>query len=234
MFVLVLSVLGLAALDSVNPSVLGVTLFLLLRGGRVAVRVLVYLSAVAGTYLVLGVLLMLGLGSLPPGSLQGPVAYGVTGVLGLAVFVWSWVDSARDKRAPDRHAGKASRLPGSDRLPALFALGVVVSVLEFSTALPFLAAIGLMTTNGLAVTAWLPLLLVYVVIMVLPELVLLAVHRLLGERARARLDRWREKLSANARKSIQWILAIVGFVLAHNAIAYFAVELGWYVPNSGR
>ncbi|MGW0516777.1 GAP family protein [Crossiella sp. NPDC003009] len=238
MLVLTLSVLGLAVVDSINPSVLGVTLFLLLKrqtGRSATIQVLTYLAAVAATYFTLGVLLMLGLSALSGqlgNLLQSPVTYAITGVLGVALFAWSWVDHRRDKKNPERHRDRKPRLPISDRLPALFALGLLVSILEFSTALPFLAAVALMTTNGLSAAVWLPLLAVYVLIMVLPELVLLAVFRLLSESRRARLERLRDKMSANTRKTVQWIAAIVGFLLIRNAVGYFAIALGWYTPKS--
>ncbi|MGO1050628.1 GAP family protein [Crossiella sp. CA198] len=238
MLAVTLSVLGLALVDSINPSVLGVTLFLLLKrhtGRSATVQVLTYLSAVAATYFTLGVLLMFGLTALSGqlGDLfRSPAAYAVTGGLGVGLFAWSWLDSSRDKKNPDRHRTRKPRLPITDRLPALFGLGLAVSVLEFSTALPFLAALGLMTNNGLPLTAWLPLLAIYVLIMVLPELVLLAVHRLLSDTKRAKLERLRDRLAANTRKTVQWIAAIVGFLLARNAVFYFAVFFGWYAPKS--
>jgi cytochrome c biogenesis protein CcdA len=249
MTAVILSVLGLAVIDSINPSIIGVTLFLLLRGHNrkpsavdtktrsTSLQVLVYLSAVAGTYFVLGVLLMLGLGAISSGlgdALQSPAAYAVTGVLGLAMFVWSWVDSSKDKKDPHRHDGRASRLPTTDNPAALFSLGLVISLLEFSTALPFLASVGLMTTNGVAVGIWLPLLAVYVLIMVLPELLLLVGYRMLSAKMHARLERLRQKMAKNARKTVQWIVAIVGFLLVRDAVFFFAVEFGWYVPNSRK
>ncbi|GAA2783995.1 hypothetical protein GCM10010452_10070 [Crossiella cryophila] len=60
----------------------------------------------------------------------------------------------------------------------------------------------------------------------------LAVHRLLSETRRAKLARLRDRLAANTRKTVQWIAAIVGFLLARNAVFYFAVFFGWYAPKS--
>jgi cytochrome c biogenesis protein CcdA len=243
----VLSVLGLALVDSVNPAVIGFTLFLLLRAegpGRPGegvrprsrvVPVLVYLSAVAGTYLALGVTVMVGLGAISDrlgAVLQSSAAYAVTGVCGLTMFGWSWVDSSRDKKHPHRHETTRSRLPTSDNLVPIVSLGVVVPLLEFTTALPLLAAVGLMTTNGLAPAFWLPLLAVYVLVMVLPELLLVTVFALLSEGTRARLERLRQRLAGNARRTVQWIVAIVGFLLARDAAFHFAIEFGWYVPNT--
>lgn len=250
--VIILVVLGLAALDSFNPSVIAVTIFLLVKGGprnhdagdepeqadggerasasAVITRrhgptlsVLTYLSAVVGTYFTLGVLLLLGLGAIHgvQDALTSTPAYAVMGVLGVVMFAWSWIDSNKDKKDPDRHLGKKSRMPVTDRLGALFALGLVVSVVEFATAFPFLASIGVMTANSLSWTVWLPLLAMHVVVMVLPEIVLLVVHQILRQRIAGRLERARKWLADNSRKNMQWLIGIVGFLLMQQCAAYF-------------
>ena len=57
---LLIGLLGLALVDSLNPSAIGVTVYLLLAGDRYVARVLTYLSGVFATYLGIGVLLLLG------------------------------------------------------------------------------------------------------------------------------------------------------------------------------
>ena len=57
---LLIVLLGLALVDSLNPSAIGVTVYLLLAEGRYVMRVLNYLSGVFVTYLGIGVLLLLG------------------------------------------------------------------------------------------------------------------------------------------------------------------------------
>ena len=65
------AVLLLALLDSVNPSAIVVTLYLLANGGaRAPVKVLVYVGAIFVTYSALGAALLLGIGALLP-SLGG-------------------------------------------------------------------------------------------------------------------------------------------------------------------
>ena len=63
MFGSLLALLGLALLDSINPSALLMTLFLVTAGAR-AGRVLTYIAAVFLTYFIIGLLLMLGLTTL--------------------------------------------------------------------------------------------------------------------------------------------------------------------------
>ena len=72
-------VFGLALLDSLNPSAVAITLYLLLSGGAFVPRVLSYAAGIFAANLVLGSVLMLGLGSVW-GLFDGPVAYGTQGV----------------------------------------------------------------------------------------------------------------------------------------------------------
>lgn len=87
----VLPVLVLALLDSVNPSALVVTLTLLSRGSRLR-AVLVYVAGIFATYLTLGVLLVLGLGSLIDalgGALESPAAGVVGAVIGGGLLLYA-------------------------------------------------------------------------------------------------------------------------------------------------
>ena len=62
---MLLGFLALALLDSINPSAIAITLFLLSRG-RSPVQVGVYIAAIFATYLTLGVVMMAGLDALLP------------------------------------------------------------------------------------------------------------------------------------------------------------------------
>lgn len=62
---LLVTIGGLALLDTLSPATIGVTLYLLLsETRRLGSRLFVYLSVVAGVYFVIGVCLMLGMEAL--------------------------------------------------------------------------------------------------------------------------------------------------------------------------
>lgn len=112
--------------------------------------------------------------------------------------------------------------PNASLLPLLgLALGAVA--LEVGTMLPYLAAIGLVTTSDLGTGTSLGVLAAYCVVMVLPALLLLG-GRLAAARfvepLLARLERW---LSRNAADLTGWTLGILGVLLALNALG----RLGW-------
>lgn len=208
------SLFGLAVLDSVNPSALAVTIFLLLRGKPYVAKVLTYISAVFLSYLGIGVLLMFGLGSVW-GYVEGPGAYAVQGVVGALLFGYALL-------APDRpRREKKPRTPRTMRLPAIFLLGVTITAVEFSTAFPYLGAIAILTNAEMAMSGWLPILVVYNVIFVLPPLLLLAAYGVFGSRVRSRFERWRDRFQNGSRKTLLWILGIVGFLLLADSLAFF-------------
>jgi hypothetical protein len=105
---------------------------------------------------------------------------------------------------------------GSGR--ALAALAVGAGLVEVATMLPYLAALGLIGTQG---PGW-PVsglwILGYCVVMIAPALVLTAARVFaarLVERPLGRLDGW---LTKNAASTTAWVVGIVGFLVARDAI----------------
>lgn len=214
------AIVGLAAVDSINPSALLATIALLLRGRSARPLVAVYVAAVLATYLAIGVALTLGLGLTPDAVLESDAAFLVQGVLGAAMLAFAVLaPSRRQRRAP----AEPRSLPGANRPLAVFALGMAVTVLELPSALPYLGAVGALTRADLAVAEWLPLLVLYNLIFVLPPLGLLAGHVALGERAEAVLGRLRDRLGRAAREAFLWLLGLVGFVLLADALGHFGI-----------
>ena len=105
---------------------------------------------------------------------------------------------------------------GSGR--ALAALAIGAGLVEVATMLPYLAALGLIGTQG---PGW-PVsglwILGYCVVMIAPALVLTAARVFasrLVERPLGRLDNW---LTKNAASTTAWVVGIVGFLVARDAI----------------
>jgi cytochrome c biogenesis protein CcdA len=212
---LLLPLLGLALLDSLNPSALAVTIYLLLNGGPYARRVLVYLSGVFLAYLSAGALIMLGLDPVS-GYFGGPAAYGTQGAVGAAMLLYALLAPGKPREEETR-----VRQPRSWSLGAIFLLGVTVTAVEFVTAFPYLGAIAILTTADLPAAQWLPILVVYNAIFVLPPLLLLAAYVAFGKRLESHLGRYAERLKKEARETMLWLLGIVGFFLLADALRYF-------------
>jgi cytochrome c biogenesis protein CcdA len=92
-------------------------------------------------------------------------------------------------------------------------LGATVTVMELPTALPYFAAIALLINLQLSVPQWLPLLVFYNIIFILPPLLLLGIRVGLGELVQGRFGVYREKLPEKSHETWLWIIGIVGFHL---------------------
>src|SRR5918993_2028882 len=214
------AIVGLAVVDSINPSALLATIVLLLRGRPARPLVALYVAAILVTYFAVGLALTLGLGLTPRALVESDAAYLAQGVLGAAMLAYAVLAPGRGR---ERGPAAGPRLPAAGRPAAVFALGVAVTFLELPTALPYLGAVEAITRADLAVGDWLPLLAAYNLIFVLPPLALLAAHVVLGDRAGALLERLRTRLGAATREGLLWLLGLVGLLLLADALGHFRV-----------
>jgi cytochrome c biogenesis protein CcdA len=214
-----LGLLALALVDSINPSAIVVTLYLLSRD-RVPAQVLVYVAAIFVTYLALGLTMMLGFDALLP-SLRtagsGRLGLVVQGDNGFAMLLYAI-------RAPTTGKSSSRIEPRASTYAALAFLGVTVTTMELPTAVPYFGAIALLTTADLPLSRWLPLLVLYNLIFVLPPLMLLAGHVIFGSRLDARYAALRERLQAGARETMLWILGLVGGGLLVSSVAEYVAR----------
>lgn len=210
---ILLAVFGLALLDALNPSAVAVTIYLLLAGRSFAPRVISYAAGIFVANLALGTALMLGLGSVWD-YFDGPVAYGAQGVVGAGLLAYAVL-------APNKPRQKRERKPRSLGPGAVFLLGMTVTVVEFSTAVPYLGAVAVLTNAGLGAAQWLPVLAAYNLVFVSPPLLLLGAYLAFGVRLRPSFERWAEKLRGASRGMLLWVLGIVGFLLLADTLRFF-------------
>ena len=187
---LFIAVLGLALLDSLNPMLFAGELYVL-RGAHPERRAFAFIAGVFVVMVVGGLLLAGGLtrwvaayfSRLPDEVwLLAQVALG----LGLVLFGLSYRTHA-DVRVV--------RKPPSGLLgPFLF--GALLMLNEVTTAVPYFAAIALMSEASLAPSEWLIGLLVYNLVFVVPLLMFVAVHRAYRDHfdvVSDRIDGWMRK-----------------------------------------
>lgn len=230
---LLLSLALLALVDSLSIGTLLVPIFFLLApGGIRAGRVLLYLAAIAGFYLAVGLVIASGAGW-AAGALEAigdssPVTW-LQLVLGGALLAGALVfgKSAPKPGTPEAEA-ILSRPPG--RLGrwrdtamhdgggvALVGVAVGAGVLELATMLPYLGAIGLLTQAALPLPQLLVVLTGYCAVMVAPAIVLLLGRVLLRDLVEPPLQRLARWLQLNGPENTAWIVGIVGFLLARDA-----------------
>ncbi|VXB14314.1 conserved membrane hypothetical protein [Bacillus sp. 349Y] len=205
---------GLALLDTLSPTIIGVTLYLLLGNQpRTASRLFVYLSTVAILYVALGIVMMLGFTSILDAfsSLTEHVIISRTlFAIGVILFIASFFIPTNKKRTIP--------LPKTESLLSITLIGLTTFLIEAGTAFPYFAAIGLMTSEGVPLYLWLPALIVYTFIMVLPAILILIGYRLMGKWLEGPLEKLRLKLAEHSNSALSWVMCIVGVVLILNTI----------------
>ncbi|WP_106396479.1 GAP family protein [Actinocorallia populi] len=221
---LVLSLAGLALVDGTSIGTLFIPVWLLLAPGRVrAGRVLAYLAAITVFYFCVGLLVVLGAGSAADAAgaaLDGRAALWVQLAIGIALFAWSF------RFDPERAKGTGGVSRWRDRATAeststawLMGLALLAGLVEVATMLPYLGAIGMITTSELG-TPWVAALLAgYCLLMVLPATVLLTARVTARSRIEPLLQRMNTWITEKAGGATGWIIAIAGFLVARDAAA---------------
>ncbi|MFC7549165.1 GAP family protein [Plantactinospora sp. GCM10030261] len=220
--VLLLSLAGLALVDSTSIGTLFIPIWLLLSPGRVRVgRILSYLGTISVFYYGLGLLLTFG-GTWLVDSLGGaldrrPVLYAQLAV-GVGLLLLSFrFDGKRGAGSFRRWRDRATG--GSSSTGWLMGLALLAALAEVATMLPYLGAVGMLSASDVGGWAKVALLAGYCVVMVVPALVLLAARTIrpsLVEPLLHRLDRW---IAEKAGSATGWILGIAGFLVARDAAA---------------
>ncbi|NMO96740.1 GAP family protein [Paenibacillus lemnae] len=214
---LLLSIGGLSLLDTLSPAIIGVTLYVMItQTTKRGSRLLVYLITVTGLYFVLGLMLMLGLGILMEtftSLLEHRAVSWTLFIAGILLFAISFFIKPS--------TGKAGQLrPRSAGILPMIALGVSTFILEAGTAFPYFAAIGLMTTSNLALVEWLPILIGYQLVMMLPAILLYMLSSFIGPSVHRWLQRMHNWLVKQSGSMLSWILCIAGLILIFNSLDY--------------
>lgn len=227
---LALAIIGLALFDSTSLGTSLLPLWLLLLPGRVRVaRMTAYLLTLGLSYFIAGVLVALGaarlldtlsafLSQIPDDSLAGAQIAG-----GLLLIAAGGLMLARARRARKQPSTgtlmrwrEQAMTAGSGG--ALIRLALLAFAVEFATMVPYLAAIGMLTTAGLSfpvVVGWIA---AYCGIMILPA----AIATLVRVRAHDRVEPTLEKLdswfSRNTPVLSGTAFALIGVLLVAGAI----------------
>ncbi|RKT84632.1 Cytochrome c biogenesis protein CcdA [Saccharopolyspora antimicrobica] len=222
---------GLSLIDALNPSALAVAVILALRGGPYRSRVAVYAAAIFATYLTLGLLIYFGLDGvlrLADGLWVERVGNALAAIGGLAMLIIALFPPKRF-----RSGVRLPSLPQNLPMPAVFGTGVAITLAEFTTALPYLGAIGILRGYTAEPLLAVLLLIGYNVVFVLPPLLLVTGFARFEPRVRPKLQQWLDKRkSKEADGTWLWILGIVGFLLARQGVIYYAGLFGW-LPTGG-
>ncbi|WP_432051013.1 GAP family protein [Verrucosispora sp. NA02020] len=216
------SLVGLALVDSTSIGTLFIPVWLLLAPGPVRLgRVSTYLGTIAGFYFVVGLLLYFGgsgLAEMWGGALDNrPVLWGQL-ALGVGLFVLSFRYDGKRGGGGGRVLRWRDRATSGDASARwLVGLAVFAALAEVATMLPYLGALGLLTTSGLGVPQVIALLAGYCLVMILPAVVLLGARVAWPRRIEPLLARLNAWIVRSSGSMLGWVLGIAGFLIARDA-----------------
>ncbi len=225
----------LALIDSTSFGTLLIPIWLMLVPDRLRrSRIVLYLATVAGFYFVVGlVLLTVATAALPQlEALSTTVPFlWAQLIVGAALLIGSFFIGGKRKRNQEQGPGRLARWreravtdasgERSGMLP-LMGLAVTAAGVEVASMLPYLVAIGLLSTSEFDVAARALVLVGYCIVMVAPALVLLGIRLIASHAIDSGLTRISGWMERNAAETTAWIVGIIGFLLARAA----AVDLG--------
>lgn len=227
-----LGLVALALVDSTSVGTLVLPLLMLVHPRVSASRVLIYLATISAFYLVLGIALLAG------ADLLGEVGATLSGnatvdrvqlAVGAGLFLVSfWPDTPSAKRAKERREAEgvppraqrwADAVATSEgRIGTVIGVALVAGLIEAASMVPYLGAVALISTSDLQTGGRLLVLVGYVLVMALPAVLLLLVRLALRRRAEPTLARFSGWMAARTRGAIWWVIGIIGFLLAGDAV----------------
>ena len=203
-------VVVIALADSLNPSTIAPGLYIA-SGQRPRYRVLQFTAAVFLVHLVGGILLLIGPGQLLL-SLVNDLSetsrrlleFGAGVAMAIAaVILWRRRRQLSEKDLPDPNPkGRSSAI-----------LGATIMAVELPTAFPYFGAIAAILGSGGGRLPQMLALAVYNVCFVLPLIAILATLLVVGDKADATLNRWRDRLQHRWPAVLAVLLLGIGIVV---------------------
>ncbi|MDO9521263.1 MAG: GAP family protein [Pseudohongiella sp.] len=237
---LLISLIGLALIDSTSIGTLLIPVWLLLDHRDVRVSgMMIYLVTIAGFYLLVGLAILLGAELListeapadageerPTNSLISLLILVAQLAIGIGLFAISFRFDSSKPGATERIERWKTRAANAGTSPRfLIGLALIAAMAEVATMLPYLGAIAMITSANLNWMTVIALMSAYCLLMILPAMALLPLRLLMAERIRPALVKVDSWITKNAESALGWVLGIAGFLIARDAIA--RIWTGW-------
>jgi cytochrome c biogenesis protein CcdA len=219
MHALLISLVAVAALDSLNPTAIALQVYLLSTPKPIA-RSITFILGVFLTYWTVGLFAILGLRTLvmsvisnANASLPEPHVYTIQFLIGLALLIAGFSFES----SPEADRGKR---PKKLTLGRTFLLGMAVTLFDFPTALPYLAAIEQIARAKLDLFGIMGVLGMYNLVFVFPQIMLLGIYVLFHQQSAALLHRINRSIAIWVPKILRTLLLVLGTLLILDSIAY--------------
>lgn len=216
-----LSLVGLALLDSLSIGTLVIPLALILMWRNVRVPALAtYLLTVAAVYFSLGVAMLLGftgLSSYVERITDTPVFPWITLILGAILAIYGIFGPDPVKPAPGELPKQLDK-PIQTSLTKMILLGLGASLTEAATMLPYIAAMGIISDWDVPMAGQVAAIATYCGIMIAPTVVLATIALMAGQKFFPRLEKAVPRLQYEAKVTLLWIAAIVGIYMVIHSV----------------
>ncbi len=220
MHTLLMSLAMIAAFDSLNPTATALQIYLLSTPKPIA-RSISFIFGVFSAYWAMGLLITLGWGQLMKTALSTvnfawsePYFYGIQLLLGIVLFIVGFTLKSSTQPNQKKRPQKLT----ADRT---FLLGMAVTIWEFPTALPYLAAIEQITRAKLDLFSIISILGVYNLIFVLPLIILLSIYITFHQESTILLHRINRAIAIWSPEILRILLLGLGLLLITDSIGYY-------------
>jgi cytochrome c biogenesis protein CcdA len=213
------SLVAIAALDSLNPTAVSLQIYLLSTPKPIA-RSISFILGVFLAYWAVGLFVILGLRKLITTligdanfSLPDPHIYTIQFLVGLALLIAGF----QLRTSTQEEQGKRPKKLTVERT---FLLGLAMTILESPTALPYLAAIEQIARAKLDLFTIMSILGLYNLVFVSPLIILVGIYIIFYPQSATLLNRINRSISIWAPKILRILMLGLGILLIVDSLAY--------------
>jgi len=197
---------GVALLDTLSPTIVGVTLYLVLTDNKKLItRLSAYLFTVTILYFSLGIILMLGLNYIIEALSTIFQSRWILFITSAILLVGSYFIPKNKKSNIPK--------PKTQSIFAIIAIGIATFLIEAGTALPYFAATGILSNIDIPITQKLPIIAAYNLVMILPGIMIFIGYKLFQKKLNSTFVKLQEKISNSTNSVLSWSMSIVGVIL---------------------
>lgn len=254
---LTLGILALIDSTSIGTLVIPIWMVIRARNAAALRSAVFFLGVLATFYLLIGLLVLSGVGWLDTmlngGLLESPILRWVLLIGGAGMLTASFtinkkpvsqvtqpvpatysvgISAATAEQHPTpavttqgRWGHRLDKALGTRRGVAL--LGLTAGLLELPTMLPYLGAIGLLTSSGRPLPLQVGLLVLYCLVMIIPALLIIGIRAVAGQRLTNQFNKLSQWLAKASGETLAWIVGIIGFLLIRSSIIFLFPPEAW-------
>ncbi|WP_229498410.1 GAP family protein [Nostoc mirabile] len=205
---LLISLIPLAAVDSLNPTTTALQIYLLITP-KPLVRSITFILGIIAGYWTAGLLIALGFSKVIVNVINSAdkFIYVIQFIIGIVlIIIGSTLNQSFGKQATIKH-------PKSLKPMSTFVLGVVATLWDVPTALPYIIAIERIVAAKLNLLKLIGVLGFYNLIFVLPLIVLLWIYIMMGNKSAVLLERINRQMAKWFPKIMQVLMVCFGLLL---------------------